>query len=396
MRLMDLSKRDARKIFLQQQGLLQANSFGSGKSAALTAIRQLTYLQIDTISVVSRAHEHILQNRVQRFNGEMLNELMLDRSLYEYWSHAAAYLPIENFRFSLPVMQGRKHARSIDNKLATQVLSRIRSDGPLRSKDFAAPASYKSGGWWTWKPAKQALEHLFLTGELMVSHRQGFQKVFDLPENLIPAHVDTTMPTTGEWARFIVCSMIEALGIATEYDLGYARSTIQRLAKVAMTKPIKNAIATLCKEGYLIEIRVHDQRYYCRPATLDRLPLRVNRRAVKLLSPFDNLIINRRRTAQLFDFDYQLECYLPAAKRRYGYFALPILYGDELIGRVDAKANRKAAALQINNIWLDIPLDDQLVKAMTAGLRDFMIAMGCQTIDIRATYPKVPELLRMN
>ncbi len=116
MRLMDLSKRDARKIFLQQQGLLQANSFGSGKSAALAAIRQLTYLQIDTISVVSRAHEHILQNRIQRFNGEMLNELMLDRSLYEYWSHAAAYLPIENFRFSLPVMQGRKHARSIDNK----------------------------------------------------------------------------------------------------------------------------------------------------------------------------------------------------------------------------------------------------------------------------------------
>ena len=171
----------------------------------------------------------------------------------------------------------------------------------------------------------------------MVSHRQGFQKVFDLPENIIPALVDTSTPDLREWSIFIVRSMVDALGLATEYDLGYAKGTIRRLSKVNISAPIREAIKTSCEEGELVEISVDGCLYYCRPATLDLLPIRASEETVKLLSPFDNLVINRRRTLELFDFDYQIECYLPSHKRRYGYFSLPILYGDALIGRGDSQ-----------------------------------------------------------
>ena len=385
---MELSKRDARKIFLKQQGLLHDEPFGRGTNAVLGAIRRLSYLQIDTISVVSRAHHHILQSRVRNFETGMLDRLMLERSVYEYWSHAAAYMPFDNFRYSLPVMHRRRASRSVDQKLATSILARIRHDGPLRSKDFEAPHGYKSGGWWEWKPAKQVLEHLFLTGELMVSHRKGFQKVFDLPDNIIPTHVDTSMPDLREWSTFIVRSMIEALGVATEHDLGYAKGTIRRLAKIAMGEPIKEAIAMLCKEGELIEIRVDERSYYCRPATLKLLPLRASKQTVKLLSPFDNLVINRRRTLELFDFDYQIECYLPPEKRQYGYFSLPILYGSALIGRLDAKANRKTAELEIRSLLLDIQPDEQLINALKRGLKDFASQLDCRKTKIDRTEPQ--------
>ncbi len=390
---MNLSKRDARKLFLQHQGLLRYASFGKGKTAVLNTINRLSYLQIDTISVVQRAHEHILQNRVPNFDETMLNELMIDRSLYEYWSHAASYLPFSNFRFSLPVMDARKKLKSIDTRLARKILQRVRADGPLRSKDFDAPDQFRSGGWWQWKPAKQALEHLFMTGELMVSHRQGFQKVYDLPENVIPSHVNSSMPTTEEWSKFIVLSMIDSLGVATEYDLGYAKGTIQRLTKVAMKEPISEAIDYFCREGGLSEISVEGQTYYCRPSSLEQLPIKVNRRAVQLLSPFDNLIINRLRTRQLFDFDYRLECYLPAKKRKFGYFAMPILYGDTLIGRIDAKIERNTAELIIKNLWLETMMSEQVIRALKLGLEDFMLKIKCNKMKIEKADPK--KLLRL-
>ncbi len=385
---MELSKRDARKIFLKQQGLLGNENFGRGTNAALEAITRLSYLQIDTISVVSRAQDHVLQSRVGNFQPPMLDKLMRQRSIYEYWSHAAAYMPFRNFRYSLPIMRGYKESRTTDNNLARDILMRIRNEGPLRSKDFESPAGFKSGGWGTWKPTKKVLQYLFLTGDLMVSYRRGFQKVYDLPENIIPAHVDTSAPDLREWSVFIVGSMVDALGIASEYDLGYAKGTIRRLAKIGLSETIREVIETSCEEGELIEISVDGRPYYCRPSMLELLPIRASKSAVKLLSPFDNLVINRRRTLELFDFDYQIECYLPAHKRRYGYFSLPILYGDELIGRVDSKAHRMAKQLVIKCIYLDVEPDDKLLNAMRRGLKDFAAQLDCPKIKIVRTDPR--------
>ena len=384
---MELSKRDTRKLFISQQGLLRDNAFGRGPKAVEKAINRLSYLQIDTISVVNRAHEHILFSRIKNFQPEHLNKLMLDRTLYEYWSHAAAFMPFSNYRYSLPMMQGWKATRSTDKKLARAILQRIRADGPLQSKDFEAPAGHKSGGWWEWKPAKQVLEHLFLTGDLMVSHRQGFQKVFDLPENVIPVDTLTHTPTDNEWAEFLVRSMIGALGVATEYDLGYSKNTIRRFVKKYMGDAISDAINKLVKDGELIEVTVEGKQYFSTEALLDNLPLRCTKKTVRFLSPFDNLVINRRRALELFEFDYQIECYLPAEKRVYGYFSLPMLYGDELIGRTDAKANRKTGILEVKNLVLHRTPDDALIEATETGLLQLMLENRCTGIAIEKSKP---------
>ena len=321
---MELSQRDARKLFLKQQGLLRDNEFGRGKNATNNAIQRLSYVQIDTISVINRAHQHVLYNRVGNYNPTHLEMLVQERKVFEYWSHAAAFLPFRDFRYSLPVMKGFRETRPRDDKLASEVMARIRAEGPLQSRDFEDTSGRKRGGWWDRKPAKQVLEHMFFSGELMVTRREGFQKVFDLTENVVPSTIDVSEPTIEEWTRFIVLGMVKALGIATEFDIGYAKTIIRTLSKIAIKDPLKLAITELVAEGQLMEVNVQDRTYYTTEQLLGLLPVRTTRQSVRLLSPFDNLVINRKRTLELFDFDYLLECYVPAAKRQYGYFSLPL------------------------------------------------------------------------
>ena len=387
---MDLSLRDARKVFLKQQGLLRDNEFGRGKNALRKAINRLGYLQIDTISVVNRAHEHIPATRIENFDPLHLDQLMTGREIFEYWSHAAAFMPFEHYRYSLPVMQGWRASRECDRKLAMQIMDRIREEGPLQSRDFEDTENRKRGGWWEWKPAKRALEHLFLSGELMVTRREGFQKVFDLPENVIPEHIDTSTPTLEEWARHMVLTQVQALGLATELEIGYSRSTIQRLARINLKAEVKDAIDALVNEGTLQAIEIGEQTYYTTTEMLEHLPMRVARNRVRILSPFDNSIIYRKRTQNLFDFDYQLECYLPAPKRKFGYFSLPLLYGDELIGRMDAKADRKTGTLIINHLAFEehLNLNDQLTGALRRGIEKFCVDHGCNTITLKTCTPR--------
>lgn len=175
---------------LNAQGLLRAQPYGSGLVGAKKAINHLGYVQIDTISVVERAHHHVLYSRVPKFKPDMMNQMLLNKDIFEYWSHAAAFLPIADFRFSLPykhaIKNGQTHwYRNPDKKLMNELLARIRSDGPLRSRDIETDTK-KQAGWWDWKPAKKALEQLYMQGDLMVSEREGFQKVYDLTERVLP------------------------------------------------------------------------------------------------------------------------------------------------------------------------------------------------------------------
>lgn len=388
---MELTQSEARKLFLKQQGLLRDNEFGRGKNATNRVIQRLSYVQIDTISVIRRAHEHVLYNRVANYNPKHLEKLVQEREIFEYWSHAAAFLPFKDFRYSLPVMKGFRNARQCDNKIKSEVLARIRAEGPLQSRDFEDTSSKKRGGWWEWKPSKRVLEHLFFSGELMVTRREGFQKVFDLTENVLPSSISTTEPTLTEWTRFIVLSMVHALGIATEYDVGYARPTIRRLSKITLKDPLKATISALVAEGELLKVNVQGRACYTTEKILGLLPVRSTRQSVRLLSPFDNLVINRRRTRELFDFEYLLECYLPAAKRKYGYFSLPLLYGDSLIGRLDAKANRKHRQLQVNNLMLEshVRIDDRLIQALVRGIVKFAKDHECDSFSFHSSIPKI-------
>ncbi len=387
---MEITQRNARKLFLKQQGLLRDNEFGRGKDATNKAIQRLSYVQIDTISVINRAHEHVLYNRVGNYNPTHLEQLVQEREIFEYWSHAAAFLPFKDFRYSLPIMKGFRNTRQCDPRLKAEVLARIRTEGPLQSRDFKDVSGRKRAGWWEWKPAKQVLEHLFFSGELMVTRREGFQKVFDLTENVIPTTINTSEPTIEEWTRFMVLGMVHALGIATEFDIGYAKPIIRRLSKITLKEPLRVSISDLVDAGQLIEVTVQGRTCYTTEQLLGILPLRSTRQSVRLLSPFDNVVINRKRTLELFDFDYLLECYVPAPKRKYGYFSLPLLYGDSFVGRLDAKAHRKHNQLQVNNLVLEphVEVDDQLIQALASGIARFAHDHDCNSFALQRSTPK--------
>ncbi|MDK1024377.1 MAG: crosslink repair DNA glycosylase YcaQ family protein [Gammaproteobacteria bacterium] len=384
-----LSSRDTRRLFLASQGLLRHNEFGKGKNAVLKAIQQLSYVQIDTISVIERAHNHVLWSRVDNFTQPILDQLQSKhKSVFEYWAHAAAYLPMKDYRFYQPTMQSMAERYPAEKKVKDLVLTRIREEGPLQARDFE-DNRHKSTGWWDWKPAKQAMERLFLAGELMIAKREGFQKVYDLKERVLPEDIDTRMPSEKEWQRFQINTMINALGLARIQEICYLRTTTRKLFKHDILPGIKRTIAELNEAGEIIEVSLHGNPYFTTEENLNRIPIRLGRKNARFLSPFDNLVIQRKRTLELFDFDYQLECYLPAHKRTYGYFSLPILWGDELIGRMDAKADRKKREFQIRFLCLNENFRsyDELAQPLSAELIRFAQYNGCDCLNLQRVDP---------
>lgn len=355
------------------------------------AIDSISWVQIDTISVVERAHHHVLKTRVSNYTPEHLHALQKDRrEVFEYWSHAAACLPFADYRYCLPVMAGSRRKRPPDRKLARTILERIAAEGPLQSKDFESPPARKSRGWWDFKPAKRVLEQLYLCGDLLVSHRDGFRKVYDLPDRVIPPGIDTSMPGDDEWHDYLVRRMVAAWGIASDYDIAWCRTAVRQLAGKSIGASLREATKRLVEAGELVRLDVEGVARYSTHEILASLPIRLGRRRVRILSPFDNLVINRRKALELFDFDYQIECYLPEQKRRYGYFSLPMLYGDELIGRMDAKAERGSGTLVVKALYLEnrIEVSESLVDALQAGIARFRDDNGCDRLRIESTTPK--------
>ena len=386
---MDISLKEARRLTLLQQGLLQPQGFGRGRAAVQRTIEQLHHVQIDTISVVDRAHHHILQARIPNYRQDWLHQLQSrDRSIFEYWYHAAAYLPIQDYRFYLPVMRGFSKSRPVNKKLRREILARLKNEGSIEARQFEHPR-HKSGGWWEWKPAKVAMECMFLSGELMVKERQGFRKIYGLTEEVLPASVDTRLPTVAERGEFYVRRMLQALGIASARDILYVRTTVKNFSGFDIQPAVHKALQALTESGEVTACTVQGETYYCLTSILESLPSRLGRRRIHFLSPFDNLVINRRRLKALFDFDYQIECYVPAAKRQYGYFCLPVLYGDEFIGRMDCKAQRKESVLKVHNLFLEpkVKIDEGLPAALGQALQDYARKLGCDSVKLAKTTP---------
>ena len=376
-----------RRFALGAQGLLQREPFGRGLSGARKAIAHLGYVQIDTISVVERAHHHVFRSRVPNFTPEMTNTLLKDRSIFEYWAHAAAFLPMHDFRFSLPYKHmyaaGQTHwVRSRDKKLMAELKHRIAAEGPLRSRDVEQ-ARGKSGGWWDWKPAKKALEQLFMEGELMVTAREGFEKTYDLTENVLPGDVDTRHPSHADFAAYLIDQQLQCHGLVTLKGLTYLRRD------AALRNAVKQAVQTRLADGQLQALRLPTgEMFYATAGLWDRAAPRAPR-ALRILSPFDNAVIQRDRLQSLFDYDYQIECYVPEAKREFGYFCLPILYQDHFIGRVDCKAHRAERRLELKALhFCEHPFpDDELVDALSVTLPDFAAFQGCDEIDVTQVSP---------
>lgn len=370
---------EARHLYLHAQGLY-GRDYGRGKTGVQNVIEHIGYVQIDTIAVVERAHHHTLWTRVKDYRKPYLEELLeADKTIFEYWSHAAGYLPMRDYRYSLPrkklFAEGKQHWFK-GQKPLQYVYDRIKAEGPLQSKDFEEKRA--ATGWYEWKTTKQALEQLFMAGKLMVAGRRNFQKVYDLTERVLPRWADTTMPTTREMAQHLVVNAIHANGFAAAPEISYLRRT--------QHDAVNKELAAMLKEGQVLELKIEGlkETFYTTADKLEALATIRPQKKIHILSPFDNAIIQRRRLAQLFDFDYTIECYVPEARRVYGYFVLPILYGDTFAARMDAKADVATQTLLVRGLWIEegYKVSEIFIRALAKAIKQFAIFNRCDKIKV--------------
>ena len=378
----------ARSLTLASLGLLTPPTQPAIKSDLLSVIRRIHNLQIDTISVVARAHLHILWSRLGSFDPSWLDELHSEGALFEYLAHAACYLPIEDYPIYRSIMQqkfmGWKNIQTWgeqNQSTVNEILDYIQHNGAVKSADFKNGGS--RGGWWDWKVEKAALEYLYYRGDLMIARRQGFQRVYDLRERVLPNWDDTQLPSSEDTLRAQVLMTVKALGIArTDWIAPYFYLPQKDTAAI---------LPSLVDEGQLLPVFIEGLNgktafVHQENASLlaQALSGQLDATQTTLLSPFDPLLTDRARTNQLFDFDYHIECYTPAPKRKYGYFALPILHRGRLVGRLDAKAWRKEKHLQVIKIFLESgePLTDILLSDLAETLQAYAAWQGLQTIAV--------------
>lgn len=363
----------ARALFLKKQ-LLARSRPESGKIGTFNVIDALGYVQIDTINVIDRSHHIVLFNRCPDYRHSFLDELLArDTLIFEYWAHMASYIPMKDYRYYIRRMKEPPQKGSwlytwlkSNRQLMKKVKTKIKNEGALSAGDFADVKGRKRGSWWDWKPAKAALEVLFLRGELMIRERRNFQRVYDLTERVLPDSISTALPLKNEENRFFIKRALNALGVASIQDMQNYIRIHESLAPL-----IEDMVAS--GELYAVSIKGISKTYYVSDIELLKNMRMRHSNRVLFLSPFDNAIILRNRTKALFDFDYALECYKPKAQRVYGYFCLPVLWRNEFVGRIDLKADRKTGTLIIRNLHIEkenIILDDFLYNFIET-LKDF-------------------------
>lgn len=376
-----ISLSEARWLALQNQMLLDEHP-ASSKKNLLKIIEKTGYVQIDTISIIERAHKHVLWTRFPDYKNELLDELIdKDKKVFEFWDHAAAYIPMKYYRYSLP----RKKAHGMkykewgnkNRKLLRYIVDRITAEGPLQSRDFEDPN--KRGLWWDWKPAKEGLEFLFHTGRLAAKARKSFQKVYDLTERVIPKNADTTIPSYYELTRHLVIKEINAFGFASEKEMFYLRHHERKVTKKVISEMLEDKqISPLQVEG------INNDIYYTTGKNLKELNKPQQAESIHILSPFDNFVIQRKKLNRLFNFDYTIECYLPAHKRKFGYFCLPVICGDKFIGRLDGKAERALASFKIINLFWEegiSELEKNTIKPLLDNkINELAHFTGCRTV----------------
>jgi len=372
-----LTKAQARKIILYAAGLAHKAQFGKGIEAVYKVIDHLGFVQLDTNYVVERAHHHVMAARIPDYETKWLAGLCNEGRIFEYLASDAGFLPMQDFRFSLPVMEAfktqRKPLTQQEINLMEHILERIEREGPLMVTDFENDRPEISSGWWDWRPAKIALERLYQNGDLMISRTTKFQKVYYLPRNLVPQETDLTLPFQEEYARFIIRRTLGALGIASIKEMVWRARNVKgnlvkkELEKMVLAGEVKTVIVEEVK-GSLYMLPVQDFTI-----TLSN--------EVFILSPFDILNVFRQRLKDFFDFDYQLECFVPAPKRLYGYFSLPVIAGDTFIARMDAKADRKQKILIVHNIHFEpIAIAQAIIESFIDALKAFIEFNGCREI----------------
>ncbi|WP_164233376.1 winged helix-turn-helix domain-containing protein [Microbacterium hydrocarbonoxydans] len=351
-----LSAAQARRMALAAQGFSRARPAAVSSRHVHRVMDRLGVLQIDSVNVFARSHYMPLFSRLGVYDPALLDRLFLSRTTHyvEYLAHEATFMPIEDwplweFRreyFRRRLEKAGSWAASNERTLAW-VRDELRARGPLRPADIRADAPRERGTWWDWDDVKVALEHMWRTGEVAISGRKGFERTYALAEQVVPADILSREIAVPDAIRELVRRAARSSGVATPSDLADYYRIRDRAA-------VSQAISELEDDGELLPVQVRGWERGGRPLAAWRhrdavLPRKLD--AAALLTPFDPVVWFRERALRAFDLDYRIEIYVPAEKRRYGYYSLPVLVGDRIVSRVDLKADRAASTLQVQSAW---------------------------------------------
>lgn len=356
-----LDNATARRLFLHRHGLGERPTGPLTNTALAALIDRLGFVQVDSINTVERAHHMILSARSTAYRPSQLRSLLeRERSLFEHWTHDAAVIPTRFFphwthRFARDAGRLAERWRRWQGEdclaQADAVLEHVRTNGPVLAREVAEAPTSTPGGWWDWHPSKTALEYHWRTGALAVARREGFQKVFDLTERVIPEAHRGAMPDVADTVDWACGGALDRLGFATSGELA---------AFWALVTPGEAAtwVAEQTRRGTVVPVRVASagdgppRTVFARPEVLDRLPdLPPAPNRIRVLSPFDPALRDRARTERLFGFHYRIEVFVPEPKRRYGYYVFPLLEGERLIGRIDMRSRRDDDTLAVRALW---------------------------------------------
>lgn len=373
-----ISPGQARRLALGAQGFAAPRPASVGTRQLALLIRRLQLLQLDSVNVVERSHYLPVFARLGAYDKGLLDRLVFatrpPHRYLEFWAHAAAIVPVE----TLPLLRHRmsRYAARHDAKggwvaahrpLLDELLAELAANGPSTAGELEREKHLPRGPWWDWSEVKEGLESLFRTGEVVSAGRTRFERRYALPEQVLPLELLTESVSHADANRELLRRGVVALGIATVADArDYFRLPYLAEARLAMRE--------LVERGDLVELRVDGWR---EPAYADpraRIPRRID--TVALLSPFDPVVWDRRRTERMFGFKYRIEIYTPAPRRRFGYYTLPLLVDDALVGRIDLKSDRQRGVLRVQSAWTEPDAPAAVEERVVPLLREIATWQG--------------------
>jgi uncharacterized protein YcaQ len=390
LRVSDFSLAEAKAIAIAAQGFGQRRTGAVNAKALSQTIEQMGVLQLDSVNVFERSHYLPLFARLGNYSSAILDDLLLSEHTpathIEYWVHEASFIPIESWPLWQFKMQAARelHAQpgqwlAEHRKLADSLLERLRKDGPATFSQLDDTRGERRGSWWDWSDAKRALEELFHDGVITTVGRRNFQRVYAPVEQVVPESLRSIAIPENDARRTLVANAVRALGVATLSDIADYYRMKSAPAKAALDACVESGdVVRVTVEGWLDKNGNPLTAYALPQLTIPRRTIDVN----TILTPFDPLTWNRERASRLFGFDYKIEIYTPAAKRRFGYYSLPVLMDDSLVARIDLKADRKSRTLIVRSAHWEPERPADGIDRLTAVVREAAEWRGLDTISV--------------